>query len=180
MAFFDRSFRKEDLFLYLVTLGLLIFLGYYFVQSRNSILSAVQFSRDKVPAEYNILFESSGMKYEFASKVLAANSMRNNMSFLVGTFLCVLGTMIVVRRLRDSIEVGAQQGTGNFSVKTSSPGIFLCLIGGVLIILSVILKDKYEVTEGSVEAIIPAKTSTGKDTLKNTEANKKDSLIDIR
>ncbi|MBL7731259.1 MAG: hypothetical protein JNM88_08785 [Chitinophagaceae bacterium] len=100
------------------------------------------------------------MKYEFASKVLAANSMRNNMSFLIGAFLCVLGTMIVVRRLRDSIEVGAGQGDAGFSVKTSSPGILLSLIGGVLIILSVIMKDKYNVQEGALEATIYPDKST--------------------
>lgn len=153
MPFFDTNFRKEDLFLYLVALGLLIFTGYYFTQSIRQLQTAIQYDSNRLPADYAVLFETAKMRYEFGSKVLLSNAVRTNMSFLLGTIMCLLGTMIVVRRIR--VEMDATIKTmdkSEFSLKTSSAGLTLVFLGTLLIIVAVTFKDKYNITDGTMEA----------------------------
>jgi len=152
MAFFDKNFRKEDLFLYLVALGLIGYFAVYFHQSRAELLDNIWYDSGKITEEkYLILVEQSRMRYEFTSKVLLSNSIRSNMSFLVGTVLCVLGTMIVIRRVRGEIEVGAGDADRSLSFKSTSPGVFLAFMGSLIIIFSIAFKDKYEVSDGGFQ-----------------------------
>jgi hypothetical protein len=96
-------------------------------------------------------FEVFRYKYDFATKALALNSMRNNVLFMVGSVLCLLGTMIVVRKLREPVEVGANNGGVSFTLKTSSLGVYLVLIGFLMLITPVLIKDHYAITEGGTE-----------------------------
>jgi cytochrome c biogenesis factor len=155
MSFFDKDFRKEDLFLYLVTLGLLIFTGYYFTQSIQQLQKAIQYDSSRLPADYAVLFETSKMRYDFGSKVLLSNAVRTNMSFLLGTIMCLLGTMVVVRKIRVEMDAGFKSpDKSEFSLKTSSAGLTLAFLGVMLIIISVTSKDKYNISEGTMEATL--------------------------
>jgi hypothetical protein len=155
MSFFDKKFQKEDLFLYLVTLGLIIFFGIYMIQNRDLLMGTIQFSSQRVPESQAWLFELQKVKYDFANKVLAVNTMRHNMSFMVGVVLCLLGTMVVVRRLRESIEASGGDGNQTFTLKTSSPGIFLALIGFLLMAFPTIFPDKYGITDPATTITLP-------------------------
>lgn len=150
-SFFNKDFRKEDLFLYVVALGLMVFFGYYFVQSREIATRVMDFDSKQVLTDRAYNFEVFRYKYDFATRALALNSMRNNILFMVGSILCLLGTMIVVRRLRDSVEAGLDHGNVAFSFKTSSPGVYLAVLGFLLLLMPLVLKDEYSITEGGTE-----------------------------
>lgn len=152
MAFFDKDFRKEDAFLYLVSLGLLIFLGWYFLQYRIGVSSQDIYGYGSLVAEKDMItVVTERMKYDFFTLVLFSNSLRSNMSFMIGALLCVLGTMIVIRRLRAEVEFSVKEGSNNAgTLKTSSAGVFITFLGTLIIIAAIIYKDKYEV--GSTSA----------------------------
>jgi hypothetical protein len=88
------------------------------------------------------------MRYEFAGKVLISNSTRINLSFLIGSIMCILGTMIVIRKARvDTLEASGGDENISFSIKTTSPGIFLALLGTIILICSIVFKDEYNITD---------------------------------
>jgi hypothetical protein len=177
MAFFDNNFRKEDLFLYLVALGLLIFTGYYFSQSINELGTAIKYDSSRLPAEYTVLFETSKMRYDFGSKVLLSNAVRTNMSFLLGTIMCLLGTMVVVRRIMTELDAAVKTPEkSELSLKTSSAGLVLAFLGTAIIITAVTAKDRYNINDGTLEASMHQKKVQS--SRKSNDTSKTGAMID--
>ena len=180
MPFFDNNFRKEDLFLYLVALGLLIFTGYYFTQSIMELRTAIQYDSSKLPADYTVLFETSKMRYDFGSKVLLSNAVRTNMSFLLGTIMCLLGTMVVVRRIMTELDASVKTPEkSELSLKTSSAGLVLAFLGTAIIITAVTAKDRYNISDGTLEASMQQKKGQNSRNINDTSETRAriDSLL---
>ena len=148
MSFFHKNFNKEDLLLYVITICLLCFLGWYFNKSQEQLISSIDYRLDHIKTENIQILEAAKMRYEFSGKVLISNSTRTNLSFLIGSVMCLLGTLIIIRKARvDTLEASGGDEKLSFSIKTTSPGVFLALLGTVILIFSITFKDKYTITD---------------------------------
>lgn len=148
MSFFNKNFNKEDLLLYIITICLLFFLGWYFKSTQEQLVSSIDYRLDHIKTEEIKILEAAKMRYEFAGKVLISNSTRTNLSFLIGSIMCLLGTLIIIRKARvDTLEASGGDENLSFSIKTTSPGIFLAVLGTMILIFSITFKDKYTVTD---------------------------------
>ncbi len=148
MSFFDKNFNKEDLFLYVITICVLIFLAWYFHISQQQLISSIDYKLEHINADKIQILEAAKMRYEFAGKVLISNSTRINLSFLIGSIMCLLGTLIVIRKARvDNLEASGGNENLSFSIKTSSPGIFLAILGTLILTFSIAFKDEYSITD---------------------------------
>ena len=89
------------------------------------------------------------MRYEFASKILLSNTSKSNLGFLIGATLCLLGSLFIIRKSKvDIIEAnGSNKQLLNFSIKTTSPGIFIVFMGTLLLFISIISKNKYNIKD---------------------------------
>lgn len=144
--------HKEDIFLYMATICILCFLGWYFHISREHIKDAVSYNLEGTQVVRTDYLLASKMRYDFALKILLSNSTRTNLSFLIGSVLCLVGSMFVIRRSRiDNFEASGEVPSKSISLslKTSSPGVLLSLFGTIIIIFSIIIKDKYNVVDNS-------------------------------
>lgn len=150
MSFFDEQLTKEDFLLYVIVSCLSIFLGWYLFNSQEELLSTIDYRMDHIKTEEVKVLEAAKMRYEFAGKVLISNSTRINLGFLVGSVMCLLGTILEIKKARvELLEASGGDNKKNisFSFKTNSPGIFLALLGTLIITLSIVVKDKYQITD---------------------------------
>ena len=158
---FNKDFTAEDLILYLFCIGLVTFLGIYFWELKgNEFHKTIPIPGEKELIESIKISQGKGLdndskvktdflraqlvlihrRYQFASKISRYNTILRQIGFLIGTLLVVLGTMIVIRGVRDSnidLEIkGLERAKIKFT--TSSPGIFLAFIGSLVIIVTII------------------------------------------
>lgn len=149
MAFFTNDFRKEDLFIYFVIFGLMGACFFFFYESFERLEQQVV--APKVASEdvrYQALLEYHAMRYNFTGNALISNASRSYMGFFLGTILCLLGAMIVIRRLRtEPTELGTGESLGGFKIRSSSPGLIIASLGTIIIVASLIWKDKYNITD---------------------------------
>jgi len=78
--------------------------------------------------------------------------------------MCVLGSMIVVRRTRATLTTTAADGQRSLSFSSNSAGLSLAFLGTLMVIFSILNKDKYAITDAPTEVYI-----NKKDSLKNKE-----------
>ncbi|MCW3106750.1 MAG: hypothetical protein JWQ09_1256 [Segetibacter sp.] len=151
MKRFIGRIQLEDVILYTITAIILFYCIRSFEKNHDRLFHII----DNTIANSNSISsfnEDMKIRYGFATEVLASNSSRNNMSFLVGTVLCLLGLMVVVRRVRSEIEGSmTTSGEKKFGFQTSSPGVFMALIGGLIIIFSITFKDHYTIQDPSLQ-----------------------------
>lgn len=164
--------QPEDLLLYIVSIGVLVFFGVYFSSILSDLTSTLTSRQNinnelrKIPEVYQI-----EQRFIFASQVLISNSARNNMSFMIGSVLTILGAMIVIRRVKNetnSINAGNESFKFNFA--TNSPGLIIAALGCIIIVFSIAYKDNYSITD--TEFTNPLKVNTSqidKDNLKTTD-----------
>ena len=87
-------------------------------------------------------------RYDLGSQILIANTTRKNIGFLIGTLLCLIGCIVIVRRIRNmSIEAEGNAAGQQFKFLTASPGVLLTLFGSAIILATIIRVDKVEVTD---------------------------------
>jgi hypothetical protein len=154
---YNDKVNKEDLLLYLLTTALISFFIYFFWQLQKENNKPVFTEQDErmfsnlqlkdsaayldmrqefLKAQLQMVYK----RYEFSSRLSRSIVYIKFIGFLVGTILVLFGAMIVVRGIRDhGINVtGAAQEKGNFSVVTHSPGVWITLIGAVIMIATIL------------------------------------------
>lgn len=142
----------EDILLYITFLALLAFIAVYFREAREFVFTEI---KQKQPAQANavetMMLSTNAAKYEFANKVLVSNSTRTNITMMVGTLLCMIGGLFIVRKVRDKIEFNASAESVKGELKTTLPGVYIIALGTLLLIISVLSKDKYTINDSPVE-----------------------------
>jgi hypothetical protein len=144
----------EDILLYITFLALLVFIAVYFREAREFVFAEIrQKQSESAPADSleSIMLKGNSLKYEFANKVLVSNSTRTNISMMVGTLLCMIGGLFIVRKVRDKIEFNASADSVKGELKTTLPGVYIIALGALLLIVSVLSKDKYTINESPIE-----------------------------
>ena len=95
----------------------------------------------------------SSRRYQHGARTLLTTSTRKNTGFLVGTMLALLGCIIVVRRVRKmpiTADFGASE-RAKFRVITSSPGVFVTLLGALIILSTIIRYDSFEIADAVIQ-----------------------------
>ena len=87
-------------------------------------------------------------RYELGEKILIPNATRKNIGFLIGMLLSLIGCIVIVRRIRNMGIMAEGTAAGQqFKLLTASPGVLLAVIGGTIIMTTIITTDKVEVKD---------------------------------
>ncbi len=188
----DRHYRSkihsEDLLLYIIAIVLILFFSYFFlkIQERNdnTVFTAqdqrmfenlklsdkkdsVAIEKEFIKAQLQLVYK----RYELSTKVSRTIAYIKFIGFLIGTLLVLLGTMLVIRGVRDHAISGTGEGMNNFkfSLAVSSPGMFLTLIGAIIMVATIIkgIENKMEDTGIAFPNVVPYKTTSTDDTIRN-------------
>lgn len=156
----DRPYKnrihREDLLLYIVSVVLISFFIAYFVriQQHNdkpvfNELDTEMFKNlqlkdpEQIRPEHEFLKAQLQLvykRYELTTKVSRTIAYIKFIGFIVGTLLVLLGTMVVIRGIRHHDFNASGEGIEKFrfSLSLSSPGMFLCLIGTIIMIATIL------------------------------------------
>jgi len=151
---FTHGFTPEDAVLYFLTLILLAFIWLNLSAIRRNEAESIRSISDDVlqlwhPTPYdqdsNINMDflraqvaNTAMRYHLASASTAAISARQNIAFIIGALVTLLGSIIVIRGVRESaISADGKAGHIRFRLITSSPGVFMIAIGCALVAFTV-------------------------------------------
>lgn len=88
-------------------------------------------------------------RYHQANVLLMARIWTRYLSFVTGMILCLVGASFILGRIElTTSEIDGKTQFLDFSVKTSSPGIILAVLGTVLMLTSVLVHNEIKVTDG--------------------------------
>ncbi|OEK04626.1 hypothetical protein [Roseivirga misakiensis] len=151
--------NTEDLLLYIVSIGVLIFLAIYLNNSLSNIsteLSKQSPLNDKL-SELPEIYQVE-QRYIYATRVLISNSARNNMSFMVGAVLSILGAMIIIRRVKtEASSLDAGNEFFKFNLVSNSPGLIITTLGCAIIVIAIASRDSYSITDSDLSNNPPNK-----------------------
>lgn len=175
----DINFTREDAVLYVFCALLLVFVGFFFWRTQSKLEETLLNEWQKTEAvapqtsarqppnldmpstinspEYYAAYlrtqeEVSSRRYQHGARILLTTSTRKNTGFLVGTMLALLGCIIVVRRVRKmpiTADFGGSE-RAKFRVITSSPGVFVTLLGALIILSTIIRYDSFEIADAVI------------------------------
>jgi hypothetical protein len=101
-------------------------------------------------------------RYHQAKVMLMARLWIRYLGFITGMILAVIGASFVLGKLQEpSQELRTELPTGNLTLRTTSPGIILVVLGVVLIVTSTIYKDTIEVQDMGLYLSTTSENSSG-------------------
>ena len=100
-------------------------------------------------------------RYHQANVLLMARIWTRYLSFVTGMILCLVGASFILGKLKEDVtELGGTSGAGELSLKSSSPGIVLAVLGTVLMLTSVLSHNNITVTDGPAYLQLSTPTSS--------------------
>lgn len=95
------------------------------------------------------------LRYRQAAVATLAHAARNYSGFLVGTLLTLMGSLIVVRRVRGTPAEADLRAPNALRLRivTTSPGLFAATLGAAILIAAMITRDTTEITDDGVAAV---------------------------
>jgi hypothetical protein len=188
----ENNFTKEDVLLYIFCALLLTFMGLFFWTTQNQLEQALN-KQQEAEAAISIIPPSetdayraylhaqtivSSKRYQQGARILLTTSTRKNTGFLIGSLLAFMGCIIVIRRVRKMgiTAEGSAGANAQFKVITSSPGLFVALLGTLIILSTIIRYDSFDITDA---VIVPPGQSAGSSnaTIPDTELKKVKNLL---
>ena len=95
--------------------------------------------------------ESLNERYRQGHYSLVSRSFKQFLGFFTGIIMVIVGSVFVLLKLKDHMDLGAQQGESwKFSLVTSSPGIAFGVVGAVLISIASLSNDKIVVRDSGL------------------------------
>ena len=150
---FFSDITIEDVVLYIVMIGVLLFMGSFLNKQSELISSPLTELNTNERLDFTKL-TAVQLRYDFASRVLVTNTGRSNLSFLIGSILCILGGLIIVRRVRtESSSLSGGSENLKLSLQSNSPGLIVVVIGAIIVCFSIYFKDKYEMRDGPAGSV---------------------------
>ncbi len=90
-------------------------------------------------------------RYHQASVNLMSGLWIRYLGFMTGMILALVGASFVLGKLREPTQtLKGKFSAVDFSLRTTSPGVILVILGVVLMFATILDKDTYEVTDGNV------------------------------
>jgi hypothetical protein len=145
---FVQGFTPEDLILYVLSLVLIVSFWIAFDRAQAREGRLIQSISDKVIEDWRPTEDlddldlnhmraqvvNTALRYHLATVSTAAISTRKNLGFLVGTIVTIIGCIIVIRGVRRSaIRASVDAPRVKTTFATSSPGIFIVLLGALIL-----------------------------------------------
>ncbi|GAB5476353.1 MAG: hypothetical protein Mars2KO_44520 [Maribacter sp.] len=142
---------KKDKFLY--SLGIVIFIFVSFILLRTQLSLENKIS-NQIELKNNIpQLEQTMLRYEYSSKILLSNATRKNIAFLIGTMMVVLGTILIISKIESSIDAKVDTiEKAKVHITTSSPGVFIVLLGTIIVVATILKSDSYQFEDYPIES----------------------------
>ena len=160
--------KKQDILLYIIGLSIFGFVSFILVKTQYSLqrdLSSGIQLENKIPQ-----LEQTKIRYEYLSKILLANTIRKNIAFLIGVMMIILGTILIISRIKSDIRAQVDLvKTDKFHITTTSPGVFIVLLGTIIVVTTVLKSDVYKVEDSPLKT-----TSNREEPMNNTNQNADD------
>jgi len=104
-------------------------------------------------------------RYRHASVQLMSGLWTRYLGFITGMILALVGASFVLGKLREPTQkIEGKFSALDFSLRTTSPGIILAVLGVLLMFATILDKDTYKMTDENVY-LFPAKAVDAIDTL---------------
>lgn len=88
-------------------------------------------------------------RYHQANVLLMARIWTRYLCFVTGMILCLVGASFILGKMEEAKTVlGGKNQFVDFSIKTSSPGLVLAVLGTILMMTSVLVHNEIRVTDG--------------------------------
>ena len=141
--------NKKDYILYLIGISVFIYVSIILSNTQNSLQENITAKKEivnKIPQ-----LEQTIIRYDYMSKVLLSNATRKNIAFLIGTMMSLLGTILIISKIESSINANVDTfEKAKFQITTTSPGVFVVLLGGLIIIATIMKSDSYEFSDNPI------------------------------
>jgi len=158
---------KKDVLLYIIGISVFIFISIILTRTQVSLQQNIIYQKEILNKSPHL--EQTLLRYDFLSKVLLSNATRKNIAFLIGTMMIVLGTILIISRIESSINANMDTfEKAKFQITTSSPGVFVVLLGTIIVITTVLKSDFYEFKDEPI---------TTEEEFKNLDFEEKDITI---
>lgn len=154
---------RSDLLLVIFLLGFAIFLAAAFIIAQIFVFNSYSvntadpewmvYRSDKYPVMHlKAQMDTVLLRYQFANNMLSAATLRRNAAFLVGTLLCLMGALLVVRGIRSSkVDITASFSAQlKTSIASNSPGMILSFFGVVIIVVSLFVGSNLSVDDAGI------------------------------
>jgi hypothetical protein len=153
------------LFFFLTTFGQMAYLHWSILQtpeininqtSGESLINSTDTFEDRLNAralEVNSRMEAFivTQRYHQASVLLMSGLWIRYLGFMTGMILALVGASFVLGKLREPVQRLEGKLSGfDFSLRTTSPGIILAVLGVILMFATILDKDTYNVTDSNV------------------------------
>jgi hypothetical protein len=92
--------------------------------------------------------DSLGRRYHQANLLLMSSVWVRYLAFVTGMILAFLGASFILGKMREpQTEAGGQARIAEFSLKTSSPGIILAVLGVILMLSTIVMQHELTVVD---------------------------------
>ena len=150
----DFNAGREDYLLWGLIAAVVGFIGVFFWNFTNLTITTLT----KVGSTISCSPDApelcpSVQRYALAVASLSAIMVRSNGAFLVGALVCLIGCMIVLRRLRVAFDGEGGSATLRTRVATDSPGVIIALLGGAILLATVLSRPHVELGASEVPVI---------------------------
>ena len=161
----DETIHPEDRTLYFIACLVLLILTGFFASSRltlthrlNTLSTSLHNGAETLATEDPAFREVAllvtqlrlnAARYDYASALAMVRAQRTETGFLIGAVLALLGTVVVVRGVRDSpVDIEAETSrVWRLKLATSSPGIVLAVLGVAVVVTCLLIDPQVKVTE---------------------------------
>ncbi|MBP6300284.1 MAG: hypothetical protein KA365_07725 [Arenimonas sp.] len=90
-------------------------------------------------------------RYGGASSIMLLSAWTRQMGFITGMILTFIGAVFILGKMNDSGTQLSGEGTGlKGSLTTSSPGIVLCVLGTILMLVTLNIKTEFQTFDNTV------------------------------
>lgn len=87
-------------------------------------------------------------RYHQVSAALMARVWKGYMGFVTGMILAMVGALFILGKMQEAVSVSAASGpAGTLSIKSTSPGLILGVLGVVLMVTAIIVNHRIDFTD---------------------------------
>jgi hypothetical protein len=95
--------------------------------------------------------DALGRRYHQANLLLMSSVWVRYLAFVTGMILSFLGASFILGKMREpQTETSGKAGMAEFSLKTSSPGIILTVLGVILMLSTIVMQHEHTVVDSPV------------------------------
>lgn len=151
MPLMIRTVVGLTVFFFVATLGQLVYLNSRIHDAPELDISNVALPEstdlDASRLRAQILLESIAIarRYHQANVLLMSRVWARYLGFVTGMILALVGAVFILGKLQEAqTEVGASAANADFSLKTTSPGLVLAVLGVALMVTSIVTHHDIE------------------------------------